>query len=81
MLKILSALTRHKRKPAGLPDVAALRQALDSYCGSRDQRDVFEEYAADLLTDLLLLARAEGVDPEALMERAFTYYVTEPANA
>ncbi|MEV5677436.1 hypothetical protein [Streptomyces sp. NPDC052179] len=81
MLKILSALTRRNRKPAGLTDVAALRQALDSYRGSRDRRDVFEEYAADLLTDLLLLARAKGVDPEALMERAFTYYVTEPVNA
>ncbi|MFI1530023.1 hypothetical protein [Streptomyces griseus] len=81
MRKFLSALTRRKRKPAYLPDAVALRQALDSYRGSRDQRDRFEEVAADLLTDLLQLARAEGVDPEALIERAFHYYVTEPAGA
>ncbi|MGW1231404.1 hypothetical protein [Streptomyces californicus] len=81
MRKLLSALIRRTRKPAHLPDAVALRQALDSYRGSRDRRDLFEEYAADLLTDLLMFARAEGVDPEALIERAFTYYVTEPANA
>ncbi|MFJ9234405.1 hypothetical protein ACIRJ3_05395 [Streptomyces anulatus] len=80
MLKILSALTRRKRKSAGLPDAVALRQALDSYRSSHDRRDAFEECAADLLTDLLQLAHAEGVDPEALIERAFTYYVTEPVN-
>ncbi|NEE34490.1 hypothetical protein G3M53_54770 [Streptomyces sp. SID7982] len=81
MRKFLSALTRRKHKPAHLPDTVALRQALDSYRGSHDRRDLFEEYAADLLTDLLQLARAEGVDPEALIERAFYYYVTEPVNA
>ncbi|MFJ7329007.1 hypothetical protein ACIQVN_22545 [Streptomyces cyaneofuscatus] len=81
MRKFLSALTRSRRQPASQPGQERVRRALDIYRVPYDPRDPFEAYAADFLTDLFQLARAEGVDPEALAEQAFIYLINEPANA
>ncbi|MEU3437866.1 hypothetical protein [Streptomyces sp. NPDC006863] len=80
MRKLSSLLNRSASAGAALPGELRARQALDTYRGPYDRRDLFEEYAADFLADLFRVARAEGVDPEVLIERAFHYYVTEPAS-
>ncbi|NEB42565.1 hypothetical protein [Streptomyces sp. SID14515] len=78
MRKFFSALVRRGRQPDSRPGEERVRQALDSYRAPYDPQDPFEAYAADFLTDLFQISRAEGMDPEALVEQAFNYLVTEP---
>ncbi|MCT6776083.1 hypothetical protein LXH09_05525 [Streptomyces sp. CS7] len=81
MRKILSTLARSRHQHTSQPGQERVRQALNSYRVPYDPRDPFEAYAADFLTDLFQLASSEGVDPEALVEQAFIYLITEPVNA
>jgi hypothetical protein len=54
------------------------RQALDQYCRSKSERlDTLETGIIDLLTDLMHLARTEGLDGFMLAQTAMMHFLVE----
>ena len=54
------------------------RQALDQYCQSKSERlDTLETGIIDLLTDLMHLARTEGLDGFMLAQTAMMHFLVE----